>query len=92
MLERTSSRGPYYSSLSNDPMEGLNRKPKDIKRICRGFDNFEHLSLFAERENAPVLASPRSISQIRDGSFTRSKGENYTKSKSTLFKDSEPEA
>ena len=95
MLERTGSRGPYYSRLSNGPMEGLNRKPKDMKRICRGFDNFEHLRnrfLFAERKNAPVLASPRSISQVRDDSFTGAKRGSYTKSKNTLFKDSEPEA
>lgn len=93
MLEHTGSRGPYHSRLSNGPMEGLNRKPKDMKRICRGFDNFEHLRnrfLFAERKNAPVLASPRSISQVRDDSFTGAKRGSYTKSKNTLFKDSEP--
>ncbi len=92
-LERTGSKGPYHSRLSNGPMEGLNRKPKDMKRICRGFDNFEHLRnrfLFAERKNAPVLASPRSISQVRDDSFTGAKRGSYTKSKNTLFKDSEP--
>lgn len=47
----------HESRLSNGPMESLNRKAKDLKRLCRGFSNFEHLRnrfLFAARIN-PAL-------------------------------------
>lgn len=45
------------SRLSNGPMEGLNRKAKDMKRTCRGFLNFENLRnrfLFATRKNPHI--------------------------------------
>lgn len=32
----------YYSRLSNGPMESFNRKPKDYKRVSRGFSNFDY--------------------------------------------------
>ncbi len=51
-----------------------------------------YLCQFAERKNAPVLASPCNISQVKDDSFTGANRGNYTKSKNTLLKDSEPEA
>ena len=47
----------YDSRLSNGPMESLNRKIKDLKRLGRGFRNFEHFRnrfLYATRK-APVL-------------------------------------
>ncbi len=48
--------------LSNGLMESMNRKPKDLKRIARGYRNFEHLRnriLFGTRKNAPILSQPR---------------------------------
>ena len=43
--------------LSNGPIESINRKIKDLKRLGRGFRNFEHFRnrfLYATR-SAPIL-------------------------------------
>lgn len=53
--------------LSNGPIESLNRKVKDLKRLGRGFRNFSHFRnrfLFASRNN-PVIngSSDASTSQ-----------------------------
>lgn len=50
--------------LSNGPIEGLNRITKDMKRMARGFRNFEFVRqrfLFATRKNAQILGSPRRL-------------------------------
>lgn len=47
----------YDSRLSNGPIESINRKVKDLKRLGRGFRNFEHFRnrfLYASRKE-PVL-------------------------------------
>ena len=47
----------YNSRLSNGPMESINRKIKDLKRIGRGYRNFEHFRnrfLYATRQ-APIF-------------------------------------
>ena len=47
----------YDSRLSNGTIESLNRKVKDLKRLGRGFRNFEHFRnrfLYTSR-NSPVL-------------------------------------
>ena len=52
--------------LSNGPIEGLNRITKDMKRIARGFRNFEFIRqrfLFATRKNAQILGSPRKLEE-----------------------------
>ena len=57
MVEKYGHGEIYDSRLSNGPMEALNRKVKDLKRLGRGFRNFEHFFnrfLFATRQ-APVL-------------------------------------
>lgn len=57
MMTKIVSGDKHESRLSNGPMESLNRKAKDLKRLCRGFSNFEHLRnrfLFAARIN-PAL-------------------------------------
>ena len=57
MMTKIVSGDKHESRLSNGPMESLNRKAKDLKRLCRGFSNFEHLRnrfLFAARTN-PAL-------------------------------------
>ena len=57
MVEKIGNGNIYNSRLSNGPIESLNRKIKDLKRLGRGFRNFEHFRnrfLYATR-SAPVL-------------------------------------
>lgn len=57
MVQKYGQGKVYDSRLSNGPMESLNRKVKDLKRLGRGFRNFEHFRnrfLYATRK-APVL-------------------------------------
>jgi transposase len=64
---RTDKSGKHLSRLSNGPIESINRIPKDMKRIGRGYLNFEHLRnrfLFSQRKNARILGSPKSLNEI----------------------------
>ena len=57
MVEKIGNGSIYNSRLSNGPIESLNRKVKDLKRLGRGFRNFEHFRnrfLYATRA-LPVL-------------------------------------
>lgn len=57
MVEKHGYGKIYDSRLSNGPIESINRKVKDLKRLGRGFRNFEHFRnrfLYAARRN-PVL-------------------------------------
>ena len=57
MVEKHGAGKVYNSRLSNGPIESINRKVKDLKRLGRGFRNFEHFRnrfLYAARKN-PVL-------------------------------------
>lgn len=57
MVQRHGHGKIYDSRLSNGPIESLNRKVKDLKRLGRGFRNFRHFRnrfLYAAR-TAPVL-------------------------------------
>ena len=57
MVEKHGFGEVYNSRLSNGPIESINRKVKDLKRLGRGFRNFEHFRnrfLYATRQN-PVL-------------------------------------
>ena len=61
MVEKCGPGGLYDSRLSNGPFESLNRKVKDLKRLGRGFRNFEHFRnrfLFASRNNPVLYGSP----------------------------------
>lgn len=42
MVEKIGNGRIYDSRLSNGPIESINRKIKDLKRLGRGFRNFEH--------------------------------------------------
>ena len=56
-----------YSRLSNGPIESLNRKIKDLKRLGRGYRNFEHFRnrfLYATRNN-PILNGISGSSQVQ---------------------------
>ena len=57
MVEKHGHGKVYESRLSNGPIESINRKVKDLKRLGRGFRNFEHFRnrfLYAARKE-PVL-------------------------------------
>lgn len=67
MVEKNGPGGIYNSRLSNGPIESLNRKVKDLKRLGRGFRNFEHFRnrfLYATRDN-PVLNGASDHSQVQ---------------------------
>lgn len=54
MVEKNGAGKIYDSRLSNGPIESINRKVKDLKRIGRGFRNFEHFRnrfLYATRQS-----------------------------------------
>lgn len=57
MVEKHGHGKVYESRLSNGPIESINRKVKDLKRLGRGFRNFEHFRnrfLYAARRE-PIL-------------------------------------
>ena len=57
MVEKIGNGKIYDTRLSNGPIESLNRKVKDLKRLGRGFRNFKHFRnrfLYATRA-LPVL-------------------------------------
>ena len=57
MVEKIGNGKIYDTRLSNGPIESINRKVKDLKRLGRGFRNFDHFRnrfLFATRQT-PVL-------------------------------------
>ena len=67
MVEKNGPGGLYDSRLSNGPIESLNRKIKDLKRLGRGFRNFEHLRnrfLYATRNN-PILYGSSDRTQVQ---------------------------
>ncbi len=69
LVERSGPNGTYMSRLSNGPIESLNRKPKDLKRMARGYTNFSHLRnrvLFAARKDAPIQGIPRDRNLIHN--------------------------
>lgn len=73
-----------YRRMSNGPMEGFNRKPKDMKRLARGYTNFNFLRnriLWAERKDAHILGSPIPIKDIKEKYKTKKKRGPYKKHK-----------
>ena len=72
----------YYSRLSNGPMEGFNRKPKDYKRNSRGFSNFDYTRnriLWSTRKNPTVRGIPKSYNQVHSYKTDRFRGPYKTK-------------
>ena len=66
MVEKAASKNGK-SRLSNGPIESLNRKVKDLKRLGRGFRNFEHFRnrfLYATRENPELNGTSDRIINI----------------------------
>lgn len=74
MVEKIGNGRIYDSRLSNGPIESINRKVKDLKRLGRGFRNFEHFRnrfLYATR-SAPVLngvTDYNPVSYLEDDEF-----------------------
>ena len=70
LLSRKDRNGHTFKArLSNGPMESLNRIRKDMKRHARGYTSFTHIRnrfLFAARENAPILASPKKSEDVKN--------------------------
>ena len=67
MVEKYGHGEIYDSRLSNGPMEALNRKVKDLRRLGRGYKNFEHFRnrfLYSTRSN-PVLNGSLEASQVQ---------------------------
>ena len=67
IVEKEGPGGLYDSRLSNGPIESLNRKVKDLKRLGRGYTNFEHFRnrfLYATRNN-PVLDGTGNNDQVQ---------------------------
>ena len=63
----SNKREEVISRLSNGPMEGFNRAPKDLKRNSRGFSNFSYTRnriLWSNRDNAKILAVPKTIKSV----------------------------
>lgn len=57
LTQKITTKGICESRLSNGPIESMNRKVKDMVRLCRGFPNFDHLRnrfLFSTRKE-PTL-------------------------------------
>lgn len=66
MVQKEGNGRLYDSRLSNGPIESINRKVKDIKRLGRGFRSFEHLRnrfLYSTRSN-PVLNGTSDNNQV----------------------------
>ena len=82
MVQRNGPGKIYNSRLSNGPIESLNRKIKDLKRLGRGYTNFDHFRsrfLFATRNN-PVLNGSSNFTPIHfyeDDELQEEKMENF---------------
>ena len=69
MIQRINqTTGEVFSSrLSNGPVESLNRIIKDMKRVSRGYNNFNNIRtrfLFSQRPNAAILAVPKTLEEV----------------------------
>ena len=65
MVQKNGPGGLYSSRLSNGPIESLNRKVKDLKRLgSRSFEHFRNRFLYAARNN-PVLDAVSGSRQVQ---------------------------
>lgn len=67
LVERLDKDGnSIVSRLSNGPIESMNRKAKDLKRLARGFRNFDHLRnrfLYATRMDPELNGREHKVSE-----------------------------
>lgn len=67
LVERYHAGEKTLARLSNGPMEGMNVVPKDMKRMGRGYRNWEYFRnrfLFSQRANAAILANPKPLKDV----------------------------
>ncbi len=67
MVEKHGPGGIDKTRLSNGPIESLNRKVKDLKRMGRGYRNFEHFRnrfLYATRNSPPLNAASEKLNTV----------------------------
>lgn len=67
VVKVTNKNEEFYRRLSNGPMEGFNRKPKDMKRAARGFSSFPFVRnrlLWSHRLDAAILAIPKNYYKL----------------------------
>ena len=58
----------YFRRISNGPMEGFNRKPKDLKRNSRGFKDINYTInriIWSNRENEPIRYTPKPLEEVK---------------------------
>ena len=85
LIERADAQGKIViSRLSNGPIESLNRKAKDLKRLARGFRNYDNLRnrfLYATRSNAVlngrISSKKESASSLRFASTVTKERQRY---------------
>ncbi|RHO74467.1 hypothetical protein DW073_14125 [Ruminococcus sp. AF45-4BH] len=61
MVEKIGNGKIYDTRLSNGPIESLNRKIKDLKRLGRGFRNFKH---FRNCQAKKMSVTPKSNEMV----------------------------
>jgi transposase len=67
-LSSISNTSSNLRRLSNGPMEGFNRKPKDLKRNSRGVDNIRYTInriICSNRSDEPIRYTPIPIEEVR---------------------------
>lgn len=74
MTEKIGNGKIYDSRLSNGPIESINRKAKDLKRLGRGYKNFEHFRnrfLYSTRSNPTLngVSDYNPVSYFEDEEF-----------------------
>lgn len=78
----------YARRISSGPMEGLNRKPKDLKRNSRGCRNIRYTInriIWANRDNEPIRYTPKPLKEVKP--VTGKKRGKYRKKKSNKQED-----
>jgi len=72
MVEKIGNGRIYDSRLSNGPIESINRKIKDLKRLGRGFRNFEHFRncfLYATRSVLNGITNYNPVLYLEEDDF-----------------------
>lgn len=80
LIDRLDSEGnTLVSRLSNGPIEGMNRKAKDLKRQGRGYRNFDHL-------RNRFLFAARTDPELNGREYERQDGPHALRYRSTVLK------
>lgn len=77
--------------LSSGLIESFNRKPKDMKRLSRGYRNFSHMRnrlLFAQRHEPPIMGIPKTSEEVRNHTGIKRGSYNKTCTATPVLDDS----